>query len=635
MKFIKDNHIIISTVILAIFIELFGITYTGCFPFLTQPFYPLLILTLFIAIISLIKNKKVRVLLSTILLIIQMAVNTGFIFLFDSNGTVFEWAMFNQRTDAYGTIETIELNYPYILICIALILVFMLLNLFIVYKSDNKIVEVKNYRNRIIALVVTIILIISIPYVTKLIESQEKYTNKIYSATSNNYQTIGIMGNTFYQLIKGKDELIIETTDDVDEFIYEDYILTSDYNGVSKDNNLIIILVESMEWFPFDLYEEYVDTLYPNLVKVMDEGLVAKSFYQKEKTDVSETLAVLGNYPTGQYVNYDFYKNEYPFSLPNLIKHDDEDIIVNSFHANYGNFYNRYKLHKSWGFNRLYGIKEMDKWGVEDEWQHKKGERNLDSITFELMKEEMFPTDERFFSYILSFTMHGFYGERKNLSSYYEVIDDLKLFEGKDSKNEQYLRTYMAALMDFDKAVGIMMNYLEENKMDDETTIVFYSDHNAYYNSLSNYAKDISDRYNPELYRIPCIIYDQKLTKAYKKDNDTNSIDKFTTTSDITPTILDIFGINGWKNIYFGNSMFVEDVESIVYSRNYGFFLSEDFVGYSINNVKLDKDILKDIEDRALIHLKRLEYVDKIYHTDYFKDHQYIYTKEELEEESN
>lgn len=635
INYLKNNLILISTIIITIFLELFAITYTSCFPFLTNPFYPILILSLVLLIGSLVKRKRIRVIIYSIFLIIQMIINTGFIFLFDSNGTVFEWAMFNQRNDAYGTLETFEIKIEYIIISLIAIIIYNIFNHIIITKSENKKYETRNFKFKMSAILILISLIVSIPYIETLMITKDGYTSKLYAKTSNNYQRIGIVGNTFYQLIKGEEKLVINTTDDVDDFIYEDYILTSDYNGISSDNNLIVILVESMEWFPLELYKEYATTLYPNISRLMNDGLILNNFYQKEKTDVSETLAVTGNYPTGKYVNYDFYKNEYPFALPSLIKHSDESMIVNSFHANYGNFYNRYKLHQSWGFNQLYGIKEMNEYGVEDEWQHKKGERNLDSIAFEQMKELMFPTDKRFFSYILSFTMHGFYGERKNLSAYYEVIDNLKLFENKTSKMDQYLRTYMAAMMDFDKAMGIMLNYLETNNMLNNTTIVLYSDHNAYYNSLSNYAKDIEGRFTPELYRIPCIIYDETLAKSYKQDNKTNIIDKFTTTSDITPTILDIFGIKGWKNLYFGNSVFVKDVESIVYSRNYGFFVSEDFVDYSIDDVDLDKETLKDIEKRGLTHLKRLEYVDKIYHTNYFKDHQYIYTKEELSSDIN
>ena len=152
----------------------------------------------------------------------------------------------------------------------------------------------------------------------------------------------------------------------------------------------------------------------------------------------------------------------------------------------------------------------------------------------------------------------------------------------------------------------------------------------SYFNLHSFYAKDIEEKYHSELYHIPMMIYDKKLTSKYISENGTNRIEKFTTTSDITPTVLDIFGLDGWKNLYFGNTIFDEDKESIVFSRNYGIFISDKLVGYSLNSLKYkDKDMtsdeLKDFESRALIHLERLEYIDKIYYSDYFKNHEYKY----------
>lgn len=631
-NFIIKKNIDISWIILSIFIELFAVTYTGCIPLLTRPLYPVLILTLFILIASFIKKDIIKIIYYNILSIIQLILNIIFIFQYDSNGTVFEWAMYNQRNDGFGSLETYELQFTYLTICIIAIIINIIINIIISKKIKKQPRKNKHIKTKIVLTIITILLIIAIPYIQTKMYNSKGYTQKINDSTYNNYQTIGIIGNTFYQIIRGKATVNLNDLDKIDNFIYENKILTSQYNGISKDNNLILILVESFEWYPLDLFEEHSQTLFPNLTKLLNESLIGTNFYQKEKTDVSEALAVLGNYPTGQYINYDFPENNYPFSLPNLIKEDalskNTTIKVNSFHANYGTFYNRYTLHQSWGFDKLYAIDEMKEYGVTDTWQHKKGERNLDSITFEKMKEVMFPKEERFFSYILSFTMHGYYGERENLKPYYQTIDKLHLFDDKNETNNTYLKTYTASLMDFDKAIGVMMDYLEQNNQLEDTTIILFSDHNSYYNKLSNYAKNIEEKYTSELFRIPFIMYDQKLYKAYTENENTNKITKFTTTSDITPTILDIFGIDGYQNLYFGNSIFTKDIESIIYSRNYNIFITDKFVGYSLKTpISTSKDItqsdLQNIEKRAKIHLQKLQYIDKIYYSNYFKTNKY------------
>lgn len=632
----KRNLDIFTFILISIFIELFAITYTTCGFYLSKPLYPILILMFFVCFLNLFKNKVIRLVISSLLLCGQVAMDTAFIFLYDSNGTVFEWAMFNQRTDAFGTLETYELQYFYIAICAAFIIFRSVCFGYKYYKDYKNSIKLKSEYgikfivSNLIIMLGCLVTVVLIPVIDTNKGKETIYTDRLYSTTANNYQAIGMVGNGLYQVVSGKTVVNISDVSDVEDFIYKEKIEKSDYYGISKGNNLILILIESGEWYPFTKYPELANVLYPNLTKFMNDGLIMENFYQKEKTDVSEALSVLGNYPTGKYVNYDFADNSYPFALPSLLKYYNKDMIVKSYHANYGNFYNRYELHKSWGFDSLTGIDEMNEYGVEDTWQHKKGERNLDSITFDKMKEVMFPKDENFFSFILSFTMHGYYGERETLKPYYKILDDNGILKEVNNSDEEYLKTYLAALMDFDKAIGSMMEYLEETGALDDTTIIMFSDHNTYYNSLSYYAKDIEEKYNSELYHIPMMIYDTKLTNKYVSENGTNRISKFTTTSDITPTVLDIFGLDGWKNLYFGSSIFSPSLESIVFSRNYGIFISPKFVGYSLNSLKyeskdLNKADIKDYEKRALIHLKKLEYVDKIYYSDYFKTHEYKY----------
>ena len=634
-KFIKENIEVLLFIVVYSFIELFAITYTSCGFYLTKPLYPIMLLFLFVNIILLFRNKFVRLFIIFIILLGQVILDTMFIFLYDSNGTIFEWAMLNQRTDAFGTVERYDLKYSFILV--SLLIIFLSFITFIIKyvknRKNKEIIECQcKLKNRysLSLIVILIIYIVSVPIYDTHKNSESLYKNRLYTTTSNSYQAIGMISNSIYQIIRGKCVVNYKDVSDVKDFIYKDRILKSNYYGISKDNNLVLILLESGEWYPFDLYKDKANILYPNLFRLMNEGLIGSNYYQKEKTDVSEALSLLGNYPTGKYVNYDFVSNHYPYALPNLLKNNDQNIINKSFHANYGGFYNRFKLHKYWGFENLVAIKDMEKYGVYDNWKHKEGERNLDSITFEKMKEEMFLKDDRFFSFIISFTTHGYYEYRNNLKSYYKILEDNNILVNPKNKEEEYLKTYMAALMDFDKGIGVMLNYLEEINKLDNTTIVIYSDHNTYYNKLSYYAKNIDEKFNSELYHIPFIIYDKKLSNEYLKVTGNNKIEKFITTSDITPTILDIFGLDGWQNLYFGNSIFVPDVESIVFSRNYGIFVSDKLVGNSIKDLKyVDKDLskeeLEDFERRALIHLEKLKYIDKIYYTDYFKDNEYIY----------
>ncbi len=263
---------------------------------------------------------------------------------------------------------------------------------------------------------------------------------------------------------------------------------------------------------------------------------------------------------------------------------------------------------------------------MPETWLSELKERNLDSNCIAYMKDEMFPKDEHFFTFWISFCTHGFYDKRTTLQEYYERFDEYEVFPEGDQK-QNYLRTYAAAVADFDKAIGMMMEDLEKKNRLDDTTILIISDHNTYYSKLSNYVKGIETRYNSELYRIPCMIFDRKLTAAMKENGEELHIDKFTTTSDIIPTVLDILGIPGWKNLYYGSTVF-SDKESIVFSRAYNLFLTDKFMGSSLADIKFrapdaTEEDFAVFSEKAVAHVERIKLSDQIFYSDYFMNHAY------------
>ena len=633
-NFLKNNLIIFIYIILSVILEIYGIYFTNCEPYLSQPWYFILFLFLISSILILSNNKILQFIISLIFLIGQISLITGFIFLFDSNGQYFQWSMLNQRTDAFGTIELISLQYKFLIPALILLIVFVIgVVKYIKINKKNK--NIKNHNTiiskkiqiGILSVIVTTFILIPIFNGTN---TNIDYEQVIYEKQPNSYQKQGITSSVVYELLKGTAINNITssnyTTDGIEEFIYQDKLEKTDYYGISEGNNLVMILLESFEWYPFTKYPKLTEKLYPNFYKLMSNSILSTNFYAREKTDVSEALSLIGNYPTGDDVHYGFPENSYPYSLPNILKSSDENIVNNSFHPNKITFYNREETHESFGFDNKYGIDYMEERGVHNYWNSITGERNLDSEAINSMKDLMFPLNQRFFTYYISFTTHGFYGERETLEEYYDILDSYNAFPDTGETMDEYLRTYAAAVMDMDRGIGYMMDYLEENNLLENTTILLFSDHNTYYNNLSYYAKDIEEKtFDSELYHIPMMIYDQKLVNAYKENNNNSSyVTKFTTTSDILPTILDIFGLEGYSNLYYGSSIFT-DKESIIYSRSYGVFVTDKFVGYSLNDVLYkSKDYDEEYEqyfvNRAETHLKKLNYINKIYYTDYFKD---------------
>lgn len=615
---------------------------------LSKPIYGILVMATVVLFLLLIGNVHVKYSLAIFLLLCQSVLLVGMVFLYDSNGTFFEWSMLNQRNDATGTIEDLSLRWGLVAFCICMLLFYVLcvVLIWLLWLRKIKFEKTKwpiKLTTALACLACTALMVVT-PAMDAIRASKLSYVDRIlYSSGDNKYQQLGITPNAVYELFNGTvaNAMVKHDSKGIAEFLDNDgdsALQTSEYFGISANNNLVYILVESFEWYSFltDCTPEQSAVLFPNLNKLYGECLYADNFYSREKTDTAEMLALVGSNPSDKYINYDFPKNAYPYSLPNLFRQGVEDngnVVkqVKSFHANTGEFYNRETLHKSFGFEELVSIEDMTDKGVENLWniKNKVRERNLDSQTIEVMQEEMFPVteaNEQYMTFWITFTMHGYYEKRQvfEREGYYDKLDSVGAYPEGKSKKDDYLRTYACAVMDFDKAIGTMMKRLEDNGQLNTTTIVMFADHNSYYNNLSAHAKGIDKRYDGELYRVPFMIYDTKLIDKYVDQEGTRAISKFTTTADMLPTILDIFGIHGYRNLYFGTSMFVKDVESILYSRAYRIFVTNKLICYSVKDILwkcegfTDAD-LQDFISRAKVHLNKLEYIDKIFYNNYFK----------------
>ena len=638
IKFISANFIILMYGFISFSMELLSLIFFDCSPSINRPLYPVFLWLTIIFILFQFKSKKVMAIISFLCFIIQCIIILANNYLFLSNGTVFERSMLKQRNDAYATIEQFYLTpvllflLVFSLVCYAVFLIAYLYRC----KKHESIVRQHNKCFTVVAIVISIILIAGLK-VIPILDENSKTTNhykSILYKSGNSCQELGVTGNFIYEMLRG-DTDIVDLSDlcNLEDIIYSKRSDTSNYNGISSGNNLIMILAESFEWYPLTIYSrEQTAEIYPNLSKLMKESILCKNFYSREKTDTAESLMIVGSNPTGAYTHNDFAENDYPYSLPNLFRQQavvdgDEDVIIRSFHQNKGSFYNRSTVHKSFGFDELVDIDEMGKFGLINTWNTMKKERTLDSLTMNAMKDEMFPANHRFFTFWITYSTHGFYHKRDNLKEYYDEFDKLGVFpEGDRSQN--YLRTYATAVADLDKAIGIMFDDLERKGLLEATTIAIIADHNTYYNKLSNYAKKINTQFESELYRVPMIIYDQKLAAAMSSANESKSISKFTTTSDVIPTFLDLFGIPAWDNLYLGSTIFNKDIESIIYSRAYNIFLNDKYIGYSLRDLKYEAPLTTTeskaaFEAKTLAHLKKLEAIDKIIYSNYFSKHKY------------
>ncbi len=699
-RFLKSNVLVWVYFILVCLTELTAVCVTSGKFYIRSPWIFLLTQMLIVLILLTITSNKARHIVASVLLCVFMVVNLVFIVIFEMTETIFDYGMFNLRNDAMGILESVPINFIYFSVCL------LLISLFIVFGRRYARRAKKPFSIRFWSIPVGILTIVSLCvglYFNNR-NFEQNVEDKLYRTSEASYCEYGIIGNFLNELTKGLffTDVALGDEAELEAYIYnQDEIYYSNFND--NNYNVITILSESLEWHSFmqdaELFinghniqngEQVLRELYPNLYEFYDSSLVMSNFYSREKTDIAENLSFLGSYPTNVYVNYDFPDNTMATTMASTLKMLDEGIVARSFHNGSYTYYNRNKELISAGFDAYYATEQMKAMGMTD-WSAK-GERNLDTDMINTCADLMFPTDQRFYTYITSITMHGQYTYRKNLNElgYYSKLNQYGITamsgDSYEAFNHNNFYYYCACVMEFDRALGVLLDELETRGLKDNTIIAIFGDHNTYYSSLSNYVKGIEntkdDNYT-NLFRVPLMIKipDTSMVENYLNSTLLNEvkaqilsantgiteidaenlartqignryvvttngankqimIKKFMCTADIVPTLFDLLGVNVYGNLYFGHSAF-EEQESVMYSRAYDMFITDSMYFVSLNNVKYIRkdgaalandpankyadlstydreDHIANVEIEAQKLLKKLSACNRIFYNDYF-----------------
>lgn len=335
----------------------------------------------------------------------------------------------------------------------------------------------------------------------------------------------------------------------MDEFVdRHNDIDDNDMSGIFKDKNLILILCESFDGSA--IREDITPTLY----KIANGGIYFENHYAplyQVATGDSEFIANTGMLPSIDYgtTSYTFNLNSYPYAMANLFK--DNDYSVRSFHSYTANFYNRESIHESFGYSVFY---DMDKLGLE-RWDGYKDTRNWieDEKLFDKVLEYT-DTDEKFFDFVVTVSGHMPYNSsRSELSENYDYISGLEEYQ--DMSEEA--RYYLAAQMELDKGIEVLLNELEDSGLMEDTVIWMFADHYPYgikseeaKNEILGYKEGI------DIYNVPMMIYGS--------DVESLKVDTISSTFDIYPTILNMFGIES-EGYYAGSDIFSDDLHMVMF----------------------------------------------------------------------
>lgn len=694
-KFLKDNVLIFIYLGIVCVIELLGVLVTSDKFYIRSPWIFFAIQLFFVAILFCINSNRVRHIVASIFMIFFAIMNLVFIVIFEMTETMFDYGMLNLKNDAMSILESVPINFLFFTCSILMISIFIVFGDRYVRHNNVKL----SYKYIKIIAPVSLALVLILNSLALYLDNKDfkkDIYEKLYKSNESSYAQKGITANFVTEMFKGAfySDVKLGDEEQLEEFIYRD-VYNSNFSSNKTKYNLVTVLVESFEWTSFiqdfELFvngynlinletnqpysdrqaNELLSKLYPNIYDFYKSSIDLTNFYSREKTDISENLSILGAYPTDAYINYDFPKNTMSSSLPNIVKniYGDENVTCKAFHNGTLNFYNRSEELVSIGFEKFYGDENMYDMGMPN--YYGKGERNLDADMIDVCADLMFPVDKSFYTHITTITMHGQYTYRENIASrgYYDEFAEYGI-NPKDSSdfdafNYNNFYYYCACVKEFDRALGKIMTELEDRNLKDNTIILLFGDHNTYYSSLSNYVKgldDTKDENYTNLFRVPCMIHypnideiidfinvnkSDKVGSYYTINEYENSkgenvkniqVKKFACTADMMPTLMDLLGINFYKNLYYGNSVFSDDV-SVLYSRAYNVFITDSVYFSSLNNIKYIRESIKDndptlkyanlvnynkeehlktVEETARILLEKLDVCNRIFYNDYF-----------------
>ncbi|MBQ7327939.1 MAG: sulfatase-like hydrolase/transferase [Clostridia bacterium] len=625
-KNLKDNFAValIFYVFSVLFTILMGCVTLGQFP--TMMWLSVLIVHVLAFVIFLVPTKTARAIVCCALLLLQAVIAIVNDVLYRVTGEIFTISKLKLASEATGAFDKSLIN-PW---TIVLFLSLYALAVFCVFFS-RKFTKKNEFRvnGRQFGTIVVCALMLFCTIGTGYI-SFDKVSKDLYYTqfpTTLSYQKYGYYG--FYianilSIMKGENNKMseVEKQEAVQYFASGKTDTSNAYTGISQDNNVIMILAESLDWVAIDEY------FTPHLYKlVYEDGLQFANYHSENKTNMSEGFSLMGTYSRDMMLathDDDKLANIYgQFSLANMLKEVYPDIQTNYLHGMRGDYYKRSTTFDNLGFDNLYfaddqeeAIKQYEQAnGIEYDWTSANFYdfvRDSSFIGYNI--KNIIPDTGRFISAYATLSTHGTYQARGSNEKNYQfltsdanktqlqaVLQDLRDQGYKPDNVLNKFLYYKAAVMDLDQTVGLIFDRLQETNNLDKTTLVIYSDHNAYYDYVSYLIRDIavSDARacNVKAYNMPCVIYDQKLIAKFKGEATYTGgavCDTFVSVADIYPTVCNILGFTYNTQFCYGQDMFEEADKLFIALKDHRYIFNDKYYFYDNKIYAVDGTVDRD-----------------------------------------
>ncbi len=322
----------------------------------------------------------------------------------------------------------------------------------------------------------------------------------------------------------------------------------NEYTGMFEGKNLIVFVAESFT--DLAINEELTPTLY----KLYSEGFQFDNFY----TPLYPVSTADGEYMTdtslipeeGIWSLEKVEKNYMPYSYANIFK--KLGYSTQAYHNHTATYYNRHKYLKGMGYNSyLAKGNGLEKRINLNNWPNSDLEM-IDATTEDYLKGE----NEKFLTYYMTVSGHlqYTYSGNKMVEKNWKYVESLDYSEK--------AKGYLAAQIELDRAVELLIKRLEEVGKLENTVILISGDHYPYgltldeVNELSENKRDE----NFEKHHSTALIWNSEIKEPIK-------VEKISSSLDILPTMLNLFGIEFDSRLLMGRDILSDSKPLVIYSN--------------------------------------------------------------------
>lgn len=600
--------------------------------------FDLAIILMLAGLIYVVHNKIAMQIVYYFLLFVQCALNIANSTMYNIFGDILSFDLFYLGGEATSAITVDVIDWGGVFLNFAIFALIVTVTVLLV-KKNKKTITIKNFSMPVIVLAFTILCwsmglglyetqqftLSGAEAGQSEIESSDKYLWDNFQFKLDAFKKFGNYG--FYT--KSVLNLIFNGDASEDDIEYYQDFIDAGYQAENPDaplygDNLIVILCESMDWFAIDPYN--TPTLYS--IATGNNSISFTGFHARNRTNNSEGIVLNGSTPRNISIT-EAFENGYNFdyALPKLFKATaaSEDIVTTYVHQNTREFYNRDVTHiDGLGFDYMYMIEDYTGAQQQEGW----GKWVTDFDFTSNLMDYILPDTDRFMTFIATMSTHGPYTYRNPYyEEYYQTFEEnfeqysVWLKENtpftipENESDYQHFYYYKSAFIDLDRTVANLITELKERGLSDNTSIVLFADHNAYYHDLSLKVKGIekADFQDTFAYNIPFMIYSPALTQG-----EGQVVDTFCNTYDILPTICDIYGLPYNSNLLYGFSVFSDEIENSFFASHLNGMFTEDIYSLNISDIYIvgddvtDEDI-KRFNENANRFFKRQEELEIIY----------------------